>query len=128
MLLTFVISMAIASHHVLAQEITITLNPGLTWISVPITGVQDFATTLGSFTPVEGDIIKSQWGNATYLNGRWRGNISQFYPGYGYMYKSSRPIPVTLTMGEPLPQLSVTTVEPTDITAMSAIVSQPLKR
>ena len=122
MLLTFVISMAIASHHVLAQEITITLNPGLTWISVPITGVQDFATTLGSFTPVEGDIIKSQWGNATYLNGRWRGNISQFYPGYGYMYKSSRPIPVTLTMGEPLPQLSVTTVEPTYITATRAVV------
>ena len=123
MLLTFVISMAMASHHALAQEVTITLNPGYTWFSYLGTESQNFATVLGSFTPAVGDIILSQWGSATYMaNGQWRGTVSQFYPGYGYMYKSNRPIPVTLTMGEPLPQLSVTTAEPTDITTTGAVV------
>ena len=123
MLLTFVISMAMASHHALAQEVTITLNPGFTWFSYLGTEPQNFATVLGSFTPAVGDIILSQWGSATYMaNGQWRGSISQFYPGYGYMYKSNRSIPVTLTMGEPLPQLSVTTAEPTDITTTGAVV------
>ena len=114
----------VASLSVKAQEVTITLMPGWTWISVPITEVQDFATTLGSFTPMTGDIIKSQWGNATYANGQWRGNISQFYPGYGYMYKSTRMMPVTVTFNaqQTVPQIIVTTAEPTDITAISAVV------
>ena len=115
-------AMMVTSLRVKAQEVTITLMPGWTWISVPITEVQDFATTLGSFTPMAGDIIKSQWGNASYANGQWRGNISQFYPGYGYMYKSTRTMPVTVTFNvqQPAPQVIVTTVEPTDISNNSA--------
>lgn len=116
-------AMMAASMSLKAQEVTITLMPGWTWISVPITEVQDFATTLGSFTPMTGDIIKSQWGNASYTNGQWRGNISQFYPGYGYMYKSTRTMPVTVTFNvqQPAPQVIVTTMQPTDITTNSAI-------
>lgn len=116
-------AMMVSSLSVKAQEVTITLMPGWTWISVPITEVQDFTTTLGSFTPMTGDIIKSQWGNASYTNGQWRGSISQFYPGYGYMYKSTRTMPVTVTFNvqQPTPQVIVTTAEPTDITTNSAI-------
>ena len=112
-----------ASMSLKAQEVTVTLMPGWTWISVPITEVQDFTTTLGSFTPMTGDIIKSQWGNASYTNGQWRGNISQFYPGYGYMYKSTRTMPVTVTFNaqQPAPQVVVTTSEPMLITAISAM-------
>ena len=115
-------TMIVASTSLKAQEVTITLMPGWTWISVPITEVQDFAATLGSFTPQTGDIIKSRWGNASYVNGQWRGNISQFYPGYGYMYKSTRTMPVILTFNaqQPAPQVVVTTAEPSDITANSA--------
>ena len=107
LLLMSLIAMMVANLNVKAQEVTITLMPGWTWISVPITEVQDFATTLGSFTPMNGDIIKSQWGNASYVNGQWRGNISQFYPGYGYMYKSTRTMPVTVTFTaqQPAPQV-----------------------
>ena len=113
--------MTAAGLSLKAQEVTITLNPGYTWISYLGTEPQDFATVLGSFTPAVGDVIQSQWGNATYRgNGQWRGNISQFHPGYGYMYKSARTVPVQLTMGTPLLQLSVTTAEPTDITPYSA--------
>ena len=78
------LAMMSASLSAKAQEVTITLMPGWTWISVPSTETMDFATALGSFTPAVGDRIKSQWGNATYKgNGEWRGQISEFYPGYG---------------------------------------------
>ena len=115
-------AMLAAGTSLKAQEVTITLSPGWTWIGYLGTEPQDFATALGSFTPEVGDVIKSQWGYASYgSNGQWRGSISQFYPGYGYHYWSNRQIPVTVTIGTPLPQLSVTTTEPTDITLHSAI-------
>ena len=89
-----------------AQEVTIVLNPGWTWISCPTTEAMDFATALGDFTPMQGDLIKSQWGQATYINGQWRGGISQFVPGYGYHYKSNRTVPVMVTFNvqQPTPQ------------------------
>ncbi len=107
-----------------AQEVTITLNPGWTWISIPNVDTLDFATVLGTFTPAAGDMIKSQTGNATYLNGQWRGSISQFYPGHGYMYKSNRTELVTLILSaqQLVSQMVVTTYEPTDITAATAVV------
>ena len=100
-----------------AQEATVVLNPGWTWISCPTMDTLDFATALGSFTPISGDIIMSKWGVATYTNGRWRGTISQFFPGNGYMYYSSRTMPVFLTFYAQQPlQVVVTTANPTAIT------------
>ena len=123
-LLTLICLTAImaAGTSLKAQEVTIVLNPGWTWISNPSTDTLDFTTVLGSFTPAVGDIIRSQWGSATYMGGQWRGTISQFYPGYGYKYKSTRTMPIMLTFNaqQPAPQVIVTTSEPTDITANSA--------
>lgn len=118
-------AMMAASTSLKAQEVTITLNPGWTWISILGTDTLDFSTALGAFTPMDGDAIKSQHGNANYRNGQWRGSISQFYPGFGYMYKSNRTNPVTLTfiMQQPVSQVVVTTSEPTDITFASAMIS-----
>ena len=98
--------------------------PGWTWISVPSTETMDFATALGSFTPAVGDRIKSQWGIATYRgNGEWRGQLSEFYPGYGYMYYSTCPVPVTVTFNaqQPSQQIVVTTDTPQFITGNSAM-------
>ena len=116
-------AMLVASTSLKAQEVTIVLIPGYNWISIPCTDTLDFATALGSFTPAEGDVIKSQWSNAVYRNGHWVGQISQFYPGYGYMYKSNRAMPVSLTFNaqQPSPQVVVTTSEPMLITAISAM-------
>ena len=115
-------AMLAAGTGLKAREVTITLYPGWTWISYIGTEPQDFSTALGSFTPAVGDRIKSQWGNATYRgNGEWRGPIPEFYPGYGYMYYSARLVPVTVTMGEPLPFEAVATAMPTVITATSAV-------
>ena len=102
-------AMMATSTSLKAQEVALTLTPGYTWISCPMTDTIDFATALGSFIPMENDIIKSQRGLAVYLNGQWRGSISQFYPGKGYMYKSNRTEPVTVTFNalQPEPQGNV---------------------
>ena len=78
-----------ASTSLKAQEVTIPLNPGWTWISYPNSDTLSIDSALSLFSPTTGDIIKSQWGNASYVGGQWRGNFSRFYPGYGYMYKSN---------------------------------------
>ena len=120
----FLLVMTLQSHHVFAQSVTITLMPDWNWISVPMMDTLDFETALGSFTPAVGDMIKSQWSNASYrADGHWRGQISQFYPGYGYKYYSNRTMPVTVTFNaqQPAPQVIVTTTEPMLITAISAM-------
>ena len=117
------VAMLAAGTNLKAQEVTITILPGYTWISYPGTDTLDFATAMGTFVPMSGDVIQSQWGNSRYVNGQWRGSISQFYPGYGYIYKSTRTTPVLLTFNaqQPMPQVVVTTLEPTEITAVSAV-------
>ena len=106
-----------------AQDITITLNPGWTWISYLKAEALDIATALGDFVPVEGDIIKSQYSFSEYHNGNWSGGLQQFTPGLGYMYFSMRVEPATLVFGisTPQPQVFVTTSEPMLITAISAM-------
>lgn len=111
------------STNLKAQEATITITPGWNWISCPLMDTLDFETAMGSFAPMEGDVIKSRYHFAEYYDGQWIGNVQQFYPGWGYHYKSNRTEPVALTfqMQQPTPQVAVTTSEPTDITATSAV-------
>lgn len=78
------------------QEITITLTPGWNWISYPYAVSKGIDEALGDFIPVEGDIIKSRLVSSSYTNGRWRGGVNHFTPGWGYMYYSSRNEPATL--------------------------------
>ena len=119
-LLMLLIAMTIGSQQTFSQTVTITLNPGWTWISYSRADTLDFATALGTFTPMEGDIIKSQYGFAMYQEGQWSGGISHFYPGLGYMYRSMRTIPTPISFGQPASQVIVTTAEPIDITTNSA--------
>lgn len=123
MLLMSMLFMAMAIPKGVAQEVTITLIPGWTWISYPSADTIDFATAFGDFVPMQGDVIRSQWGQAIYTNGRWRGSVSQFYPGYGYKYKSNRQVPVMLTFNaqQPTQQVVVNTDAPQLITGNSAM-------
>ena len=116
-------AMMAASLSAKAQEVTITLKPGWTWIGYPSTDTVDFATALGTFTPREGDMIACEYDFSEYFDGGWFGDIQHFYPGYGYMYYSTRAMPVMVTFNTqpPTPQLTVTTAEPTEITANSAV-------
>ena len=106
-----------------AQEVTITLYPGNTWISYPNAVVMDVASALGDFVPAEGDIIRSQYASSTYRNGRWRGGVTHFMPGWGYMYYSNRTEVVSFVFASSTPQsqVQVTTSEPMLITAISAM-------
>ena len=102
MLLMFVLPMAMASHHAQAQEVTITLNPGWTWVSYPRADTLDVTTALQSIPPTEGDVIKSQTFFATYMNGMWLGNLQQLIPGKGLMYKSMNTETVSFVFGAEL--------------------------
>ena len=121
-ILVSLFAMFAASTSLKAQEVTIVLNPGWTWISYPGTEPIDIATALGSFTPMDEDMIVSFWSSSDYVDGEWIGDVDTFYPGYGYMYYSNRRIPVTLTFNvqPPAPQVVVTTMAPTDVTSNSA--------
>jgi hypothetical protein len=106
-----------------AQEVPMELYPGWTWISYPSTDSLDFSTVFDSITPAVGDFIKSQTGFSEYYVGYgWFGTLTNFLPCKGYMYKSNRTEPVVVTVGTPIPEQTVMTAEPTDITVESAVV------
>ena len=115
--MTVIMSVSLSAK---AQDVTITLYPGWNWISYPKAEVLDINTALGDFAPVDGDRIKSQFTNSAYHNGYWRGGVTHFMPGWGYMYYSNRTEIVSFVFGETVPQLIVTTMEPTEITSISA--------
>ena len=108
-----------------AQEITITLNPGWNWISYPRADTLGITEAMGSFIPLEEDVLTSHDHYAEYVDGEWFGDCQLFYPGQGYMYYSNRNTPVTFNfqMQQPVSSVDVTTGEPTDITAVSATIS-----
>ncbi len=105
-----------------AQGISITLLPVWTWISYPNTGVMDIDTAFGEFTPMESDVIKSQFGFSVYENGQWSGNLHEFSPGLGYHYFSNRSYSVTFSFSDSFLQLTVETASPTEVTFTSAVV------
>ena len=119
-LLVSLFMMMAASVSAVAQEIIITLHPGTNWISYPNAEAMDIASALGSFTPAQGDIIISQDAYATYNNGYWRGGLTHFMPGWGYMYFSARSEVVDFSFAQPFSNIVATTT-PTDITVTSAV-------
>ena len=115
-------AMFVAGTGLKAQEIPITLAPGCNWISYPNAEAMPIVEALGSFTPENGDIIQSQFDSyCCYLDGSWRGDLTQFVPGLGYKYYSARTEEVEFVFAQPASNV-VTTDEPTDITLTSAVV------
>ena len=120
-----ILAMLTARMSANAQEITITLNPGWNWISYPRADTLGITEAMGSFIPLEEDVLTSHDYYAEYVDGEWFGDCQLFYPGQGYMYYSNRNTPVTFNfqMQQPVSSVVVTTGEPTDITAESATIS-----
>ena len=116
-------AMMAAGMGLKAQEIMITLNPGWTWIGYTNAEAMSISAALGTFVPMEGDILKSKYSSTTYSNGQWRGRLQQFTPGLGYHYYSMRGEPVSFVFANSTPQsqVTVTTSEPLLITAISAM-------
>ena len=117
------LAMLATSLSAKAQEITITLNPGWNWISYPNAIAMEIGAAMGDFVPMEGDMLKSQAGYSSYSSGSWSGSFSQFTPGWGYMYYSTRTAPVLFVFSSPSTPagaLAVTTNEPVGITLTTA--------
>jgi hypothetical protein len=115
-------AMLATSISATAQEITISLYPGWNWISYPNAEAMDVNTALGDFVPMNGDKLQSQFSNATYVNGQWRGGVTHFIPGWGYKYYSARTEYVEFVFAQqPTPQVIVTTDAPQLITGNSAM-------
>lgn len=119
-LLFFVAVFTMLSHNAFTQEVTINLQPGWNWIGYPKAEAMDISTALGSFSPMEGDVIKSQSKFTMYQDGEWSGNLTQFMPGGGYMYLSNRTYAVDIVIGGAVPQLLITLDAPYDITTTAA--------
>ena len=119
------VAMMAASMSLKAQEINVELILGWNWIGYPNAVSLDIDSAMGGFTPMEGDIIKSQWSSSTYLNGHWRGGVTHLIPGTGYMYYSSRVETVVFAFAQ-ASNYTVATATPTDVTAVSATVGSTI--
>ena len=123
MFLMCLLAMMVAGKKLVAQEITITLEPGWNWISYPNAEAMDVASALNGFEPMEGDLIKSRYTSSKYSRGRWSGGVTHFIPGWGFMYYSNRDEFVSFVFNKPpMPTgtLSVTTGELANITSTTA--------
>ena len=123
MVIVFLLTMLVAGTGVIrAQEIEINLNPGWNWISYPNAETMAIGDALGDFTPMQGDIIKSQFASSKYIGGRWIGGVTQFVPGKGYQYYSARSVETSFVFAQASSApVTVITSEPTSVTAISAI-------
>ena len=85
---------AVAANH------PITIHPNWNWIGYPNTGVLSVANAFGSFSPANGDQVKSQNAFATYYGNMWIGGLNTITPGMGLLYKSNNSGSVTLVYPE----------------------------
>ena len=69
-------------------ELSVTIRSGNNWIAFPFSESMTINQAFSTF-PVNGDIIKSKEGRATYNGTMWRGTLSTLEPGQGYIYKSN---------------------------------------
>jgi gingipain K len=81
------------------HPVTINANAN-TWIGYPFNESKTLVEAFGTAFPVNGDIVKSKGGSATYSNGSWRStSLTELQPGQGYIYKSASGNARTLIYG-----------------------------
>ena len=72
------------------ENTVIDLQKGWNWIGYVPVSENSLVRSMGAFTPVEGDIIKSYDSFATFSGGKWMGTLESMSPGLGYMYYSNQ--------------------------------------
>ena len=83
-------------------EHPITVKNGKNWIAYPLDVPMSLTNAFAGFA-VNGDVIKSKDGSATYTRGRWMGTtLTTLEPGQGYVYTSSQTNDRTLTYPIPV--------------------------
>ena len=69
-------------------EHPVTIKNGANWMGFPLGQSMPINNALVGFPAVSGDQIKSTTNNTVYVRGAWRGALSTFEPGRGYIFKS----------------------------------------
>ena len=70
-------------------ELPITIVNGANWIAFPLSEGMSLTNAFDGFA-VNGDVVKSKEGTATYIRGRWQGqSLTTLEPGQGYIYISN---------------------------------------
>ena len=70
------------------SDYVITIHHGANWIGYLCGESKTLYEAFGTF-PVNGDVVKSKEGSASYRNGQWRGQLESLEPGQGYIYESN---------------------------------------
>ena len=70
-------------------EHPITVSDGANWIGYPLSQNMSVNNALAGFPAVNNDIIKSKTNVTIYTRGSWKGGLSTFEPGQGYIFKSA---------------------------------------
>ena len=79
-----------------ASEHPLSIVAGYSWMGYPLIATMSVAEALSGFNAVSGDKIMSQSGSTTSYSTRWRGQLSTFTPGKGYIFNSASPTVRTL--------------------------------
>ena len=70
------------------SQYSITIKNGANWIAFPLSESMTLTNAFAGFA-IEGDVVKSKDGTATYTRGRWMGtSLTTLEPGMGYIYIS----------------------------------------
>ena len=72
-----------------AQENTVSVVAGWSWIGYPLNQVMTVAEALAYFEATNGDMIVGQDGFAEYDGSAWVGSLEGLKPGQAYMFKSA---------------------------------------
>ena len=81
-------------------EHPMTVMNGVNWIAFPLDESMTVSDAMTGFSTVNGDIIQSQTNNCVYIRESWRGTMTNFEPGSGYVILSNAPGDRTLTFPE----------------------------
>lgn len=122
-ILLLLLAMIAGNMNAMAQEVSVLLRPGWNWIGYPYPESVDIDNVFGGFEPMPEDRIESIDGVSEYIAGfGWFGDVLSMEPGKGFMYYSNRTENVSVVLCAPASQFTVTTTNPINITASSAVV------
>ena len=80
--------LTLTATPIILSEFSITIQNGTNWIGYPLSETLSLEAAFSEFSPVNGDVIKSQGRSAIYRNGIWNGQLNALEPGNGYVYQS----------------------------------------
>ena len=83
------VTLTTLGEEVDATTTAVDIYNGWNWIGVNASYSMALSTAFGDLNPEDGDVVKGQYGFATYDSYTWRGTLKGLTPGLGYVYMSN---------------------------------------